>query len=328
MDIERIDSRDTDAVAGVVELGEAIVASDSPWAHPATLISLTAMLRNGWDGEPPEQYVGRLGGQVIGSGRVWTSNYDNLDAAWLDVGVHPDHRRAGLGTALLTHLEERAGALGRTSLGISGWESDAARGFAQGAGYVFAQSEIQRRLDVDDVPDGFATMVESARHEHAEDYEFLTFSGPAPEDLSEAIAVMWTAINDAPLDGIELEDEVFPIERILAYERAQFAGGKRLHRVIARHRGTGELAGHTIVAVEAGRPHLADQHDTSVLGPHRGHRLGLVLKGLALAFLRSVEPQVRTFDTWNAESNRHMIAVNEAMGFQVMGRALAFQKKP
>jgi hypothetical protein len=38
------------------------------------------------------------------------------------------------------------------------------------------------------------------------------------------------------------------------------------------------------------------------------------------------QPQLATIDTWNAESNDHMIGVNEAVGYRVMGRALAFQR--
>lgn len=186
---------------------------------------------------------------------------------------------------------------------------------------------MERRLDLDDVPDGFGDSVRRAREEHARDYDFLTLSGPLPEELMEATTVMWAAINDAPWDDIEMDPEVFTSERIRGYENAQFASGRRLHRVIARHRETGELAGHTIVAVQDELPHLASQHDTSVLVAHRGHRLGLVLKGLLLEHMRQVEPQVRTYDTSNAESNDHMIAINEAMGFRVMGRGMAFQKK-
>jgi GNAT superfamily N-acetyltransferase len=327
MDIVRVDPDDTSTVGQIVALGEAITKVDSPWAHPSTVTSLTAMLRYGWDGEPPEQYVGVLGDQVIGSSRLWASNYDNLDAAWLDVGVHPDHRRRGYGTQLLSAISERAAAMGRNSLGINGWESAATRGFAAKAGFTFGQEEVNRRLDVDDVPDGFADLVERARRDHARDYEFMTISGPVPRDLLGAMTDLQAAINDAPWDDIEMEPEVFPVERLAAYEHAQLNGGKRLHRVLARHPESGELAGHTVIAVEAERPHFGEQHDTSVVRAHRGHRLGLVLKGLMLDYLRQVEPQARSFDTWNAASNDHMIAVNDAMGFRVMGHALAYQRK-
>jgi hypothetical protein len=36
---------------------------------------------------------------------------------------------------------------------------------------------------------------------------------------------------------------------------------------------------------------------------------------------------VETVDTWNAESNAHMIGVNEQLGYRVLGRELAFQRR-
>jgi hypothetical protein len=139
--------------------------------------------------------------------------------------------------------------------------------------------------------------------------------------MSEMVA----SINDAPLDDLDIEDEVFPPERIRTYEEAQRARGYRVHRVVARHRDTGELAGHTVVAVDSARPHLGYQHDTTVVQAHRGHRLGLLLKADMNLWLAESEPALRTVDTWNAESNDHMIAVNEALHYRWMGRGLELQ---
>jgi GNAT superfamily N-acetyltransferase len=133
------------------------------------------------------------------------------------------------------------------------------------------------------------------------------------------------AINDAPTDDLDIEDEVFSAERLAAYEEASAARGNRDYRVIARHRRTGEAAGHTAVGVESDRPTVAHQGDTAVVRAHRGHRLGMLLKTDMLLWLAEVEPQIETLDTWNAESNDHMIAVNEALGYRVMGRELQLQ---
>ena len=119
---------------------------------------------------------------------------------------------------------------------------------------------------------------------------------------------------------------MFSADRIAAYETAQLNAGLRLHRYLARHRTTGELAGNTVVAVEEERPHIGHQQDTSVVASHRGHRLGLLLKTAMLLHLADAEPQVRTIDTFNAESNDHMIAVNEDLGYRWMGRGLGFQR--
>src|SRR5690606_35012649 len=142
---------------------------------------------------------------------------------------------------------------------------------------------------------------------------------PTPEGLLDEIAAMTSAINDAPTGTLEIEDEVFTGERVRAYEQAQVAGGRRLYRVVARHRGSGELAGQTVAAVDVERPWFAYQHDTSVVRAHRGHRLGLLLKIEMLRWLREEEPQVRRMDTDNAADNAYMIAINEMLGSRVVG---------
>jgi hypothetical protein len=96
--------------------------------------------------------------------------------------------------------------------------------------------------------------------------------------------------------------------------------------VLARHRVSGAIAGHTVVAVRGDRPQVGDQHDTTVVGAHRGHRLGLLLKADMMRWLRRVEPALETIGTQNAASNDHMIAVNERLGYRVLGRSLEFQR--
>ncbi|HEU4910767.1 MAG TPA: GNAT family N-acetyltransferase, partial [Actinomycetes bacterium] len=110
------------------------------------------------------------------------------------------------------------------------------------------------------------------------------------------------------------------------FEAAQLAHGRRMRQLVARHKESGVLAGHTVVGVESDRPWYGDQFDTSVLREHRGHRLGLLLKIGMLRWLAEVEPQLRMIDTWNAGSNEHMIAVNEALGYEVVATATEYQR--
>ena len=120
-----------------------------------------------------------------------------------------------------------------------------------------------------------------------------------------------------------MEDEVFTAERIRAYEDAQIDGGLRLYRIVARHRVSGELAGHTVVAVDARTRASATSTTPRSSAAHRGHRLGQLLKADMMRWLAEVEPQLETVDTFNAESNDHMVAVNERLGYRVMGRELS-----
>jgi RimJ/RimL family protein N-acetyltransferase len=70
--------------------------------------------------------------------------------------------------------------------------------------------------------------------------------------------------------------------------------------------------------VDPAIPDWGFQMLTAVTREHRGHRLGLLVKIAMLELLAAEEPQVERIETFNAESNGHMIAVNEALGYTVV----------
>ena len=326
MELRQVDPGDDVAVKAVVEVSNRVREADSPWRHPMTVHEASGLLRFGWDKEPPDVFLAYADGEPVGTGAYETTAWDNQHLAWLRVEILPEVRRRGHGSAVLTALLDRARSEGRTSAGIDGWESAAADGFAERHWFAPKTVEVCRRQ----YPQQTDRVALAARRTeaapYAADYELVRRFGASPEDELDAMAAMTAAINDAPLDDLDIEDEVFTPQRVRDYEDAQIQRGYRLHRVVARHRVTGELAGHTVVVVDGERPHLAEQHDTSVLRAHRGHRLGLLLKADMLDWLAETQPQVTSIETWNAASNDHMIGVNEVLGYRVMGRAVAYQR--
>jgi GNAT superfamily N-acetyltransferase len=324
VEIRPLDADDDALVARVVPLLQAVRRTDAPWVHPWTVTELQGELRYGWELDPGRHFVALADGEPVAKGQLMLTRWDNLDLAWLDVVVHPERRRQGTGTTMLRFLLDEAAAAGRTKVGIDGWDAEAPVRFAERCGFTVGSRAINRRQHLDELDLGaLRTRYDEARP-HGSSYELVRLSGPTPDELLPAVSEMWVAINDAPLDDLDIEDEVFPPERIRHYETATIERGRRLHRVLARHCATGELAGHTVVAVEVERPWIGHQHDTSVVRAHRGHRLGLLLKAEMNLWLAEAEPQLRTVDTWNAESNDHMIAVNEALAYRWMGRGLEF----
>ncbi len=321
-----LDVDDPALVDEVVALQNTALAVDAPWVCEVTAESLVGWVRHGWDLEPGEHVVGLRGDRVVAVGAVYTSQWDNPDRAFLEALVHPDVRRQGAGSALLEHLTARARELGRCKLGAAAWDRSAGTPFLDRHGYAVGSRAIQRRQHVAEVPlDQVETLCRDAS-EAAAGYELLRWVGETPEALLDSVATMTSAINDAPLDDLDVEDEVYPPQRIRDYETATRLRGQRAYRLLARHRESGELAGHTVVAVESWRPEVAYQHDTAVVRAHRGHRLGLLLKSEMFRWLTQAEPAVRTVDTWNAESNDHMIGVNELLGYRWMGRELEYQR--
>ena len=311
----------------VVDVFAAADAVDRPWHPGFPVAEIQVLARHGWDGDPERFFLGRdADGTVVAAGWAILPTRDNLAAALVGGYVVPDHRGKGVGSALYDHLEGVAAAAGRTRFFTGGPESDAGRGFAESRGYAVASVGMTRRVDLGEVS---AAAVQAAYDEaeaHARDYELVRIAGSLPTELMDAYVDAVTAINDAPLDDLDVDDEVYDADRVRAYEQTQLLSGHRLYRVLARHRETGTVAGHTVVAVETERPHLGDQHDTTVVGAHRGHRLGLLLKADMMRWLRDVEPDLRTITTQNAASNAHMIAVNERLGYRVMGRSTEYQR--
>ena len=326
MEIRRFGPDDTDRLAAYVEVVNAARAADSPWQPASTLKGAEGRFRHGWDGEVETPFLGLVDGSPVAVGRLATSEYDNLHLAWLGVQVHPEHRRSGYGSAMLEELVAETRRRGRTSVGIDGWDTDATRGFGTRHGFEVKATAIQRRQILAELDWPEIERLHAEALAAAAAYEIVRREGRTPDDELEALAVMASAINDAPTDDLDIEDEVFTADRMRAYETAQLGKGQRIFRTFARHGETGELAGHSVVMVDGERPDLADQHDTTVVGSHRGHRLGLLLKTDMNLWLREVQPQITEISTWNAESNDHMIGVNEAIGYRVMGRQLELQK--
>ena len=63
-----------------------------------------------------------------------------------------------------------------------------------------------------------------------------------------------------------------------------------------------------------------------MLREHRGHRLGMLLKVANLRTSREAAPGHPSVLTWNAEENRAMLDVNEAVGFVPIGDEGAWRK--
>ena len=326
MELRQVDPDDAAAVASYVEVTNEVRDVDSPWEHRMTQAEGVGLLRFGWDLEPAVGFLAVVDGDVVGLAEYSTSTWDNQHLAWLWVSVRPSARRRGHGSTIVELMADRARSEKRTTIGIGGWDNEAARAFAKRHGFELKSQEVCRRQYLADLDRAALAARQREALPHATAYDLVRRRGRTPDDELAALAAVTEAINDAPIDDLDIDDEVFSADRVRDYETAQLGQGQRLHRVVARHRETGDLAGHTVVAVSGERPENAEQHDTAVVQAHRGHRLGLLLKADMLDWLAETQPQVTSIETWNAESNDHMIGVNEVLGYRVMGRALQFQR--
>jgi RimJ/RimL family protein N-acetyltransferase len=89
----------------------------------------------------------------------------------------------------------------------------------------------------------------------------------------------------------------------------------------------GTVVGYSVAAASNEHHHHVDQWGTLVDREHRGRRLGLAVKCALLRALSDGFPDKTFIETTNAETNAHMVAINEALGFEVAQVYGDFQKR-
>ncbi len=289
--------------------------------------SFTGQVKHGHHDAPVDGlWLARAGDEIVGHAMLDLPVWDNPRMAFVFCSVHPEHVGRGIGTTLLEAQTDAVREAGRSLLLTFALRETPTSRFLTERGFETAQATAQRRLQPAELDYDTIQRYADDAAAHAGDYELVRLDGPAPEEWLPTLQDLHEAINDAPLDDIDLEPDVFPPERLRRFEAAMAARGQHLYRLMARHRETGDWAGHTIMCVDESRPGVAMQEDTTVVGSHRGHRLGMLLKATMLLWMRDANPGLETIDTWNAESNTHMIAINDALGCTVNAHGAALQR--
>jgi GNAT superfamily N-acetyltransferase len=317
MQMERLDPSDAEAVLASHQVYLAAHETDDPAGGWMSLGVFSFWLARGWDGDRREVWLTRgQDGTVAGYFLLELPEKQNRTRANLELAVHPAARRQGLGRALLEHAKSRAVSEGRLAMLASAWDGSPGEAFARQAGAVAALPDVRRVQDLTALPPLTALRAEA---EHASaGYSLVSWMGPVPEEHLAGVAELTTAMGDAPhSDGTETT--VWDAERVSEDLNAiHTQAGLHGYSVAALHDATGAMAALTLVWVDPGVPGWAVQGNTSVARSHRGHRLGLLVKLAMLDKLAAAEPGITRIQTWNAAANPHMIAINEALGYQVL----------
>ena len=315
-----VSAEDTDGVTALVELLETARVVDDPQERPVTAEVYGPYLRFGYDLHPPEHllFVSEGESHPVGMLALELPVRDNRHLVWSELMVTPARRRQGLGSQLMAEVVRATRAAGRTTIWVRGPEdAPSTAGFLEHHGFHYASHDARRRqllapLDRDEI-DRLRRSAEVA----AADYELERLVPPQSDELLVQIARVAEAINDAPMGELTFEPEVIDGARLRDIEQARVGRAELQYRVVARHRRSGELAGHTVMTVRPSQPRWGHQGDTAVARQHRGHRLGLLLKVDMLCWLADVEPQLEEIETWNQADNDPMIRVNEVLGYRL-----------
>ncbi|RVX38222.1 acetyltransferase (GNAT) family protein [Nonomuraea polychroma] len=315
MRIQRIDpARHEDLIAG---LHDAYVAAYSHDPGPSLSLPL-------FRGDVCTDLPGQLteawavlaeDGKVAGGYGLALPRLDNTHMGWLfPLVVRPERRARGLGTALFEHALDRLRGHGRRLLLTETSATGIGARFAQARGMTVSLAEARRTLDLRTADWGALERILP----QVDGYSLERWVGPAGPELMPDLAILMNGMNDAPRDT-DIEDALFTVERMRDREERITPNGVTCYTTIARRDRDGAPAGYTRIYLQADRSDgWGNQADTMVLREHRGHRLGLLLKLSNLLWLREREPHLERIITWNATSNTHMLAINEAMGFELL----------
>ena len=286
------------------------------WDRPYGSLELRVSLL---DDSVFQQTVGYLGrddaGVAVVAGTIEFTFKDNLDLGFVQIYVSPDRRREGHGTAMETHLAGVARGRGRTSLmGEARWDAEstgsAYTAFAEARGYHLDLADGHRVLDLP------ATLPEAPPRDG---YTLHDWRGRTPDVWIDQYAEMVSVfMQEAPSGDHPIENEFYDAARVRADDQRLIDQG-RVMQVVVAVSPAGELAGHTQLVFPDADPGDVYQWATLVLPAHRGHGLGMSLKVRAIGAAADLLEGRRYVHTGNALSNEPMIAVNDALGYRLVG---------
>lgn len=288
----------------------------------------------------------RRAGEVVGRAVVDVPHEAGSRVVIATIELLPRVWGQGIGTAVLPHVEAVARAHGRSV--IQNWTEqqasdgpriDAPTGFGsvprdhvarflEKQGFGLEQVYRVSHLDISAEIDAHVQTLCAQARAAATGYRVVHWLSPTPAERIDGYAWLKSRMStDAPSAGLDADEEKWDARRVTEMEERLAERGQTLLVVAAEHIATGELSAFTELGIGSDHSATTHQNDTLVLKEHRGHRLGLLVKCEALRLWRELMPDSLRIVTYNAEENRPMLSINEAIGFRAIAYEGAWKKE-
>lgn len=340
------DSADAAEFRAMIEIGNRMARIDSGTSDlDDTIESVLPSWHDRKDGLH-HGFIARRGGTIVGAASIESSLAPGTTTAEVQFSVLPDEIADGVGQALLQRIETEARALGRTSLQswtlhpaspgpnpltpATGWGRVAGTPLSElltAGGFTFEQVERTSALRLDAPTGLIEDRLLEARTVAGDNYRLVEWSLPTPAHLRAGYGgVIARMATDVPSGDLVTEAETWDEEKVSRRDERLLAGGATFSVVAVIHEPTGQMVAFNELMAQGPLDGITHQWGTLVVTEHRGRRLGTLVKCVNLLRWRRIAPHSQKVVTFNAEENRAMLDINEAMGFLPVSHAGGWQK--
>ena len=342
------DAADAGPFRMMVELTNAMCRHDTGHAYFDSTVEQTLP---SWLDQSDERQIGFAAerrGEIVGVATVTVPLDEGATALDFELSVDPEHWGEGIEEALLAAIEAEARAVGRSvvqtwtlhrpdALGgrlasPSGFGSipaeDRQTSLMQRSGYTLQQVERNSVLDMTGSFEVIDRMLAEALRVAGPDYRVVAWQAPTPDEYKEGFAYVISRMStDAPSGGMEWAEEIWDAARVERRDQRLLAGGLTISVACVEHIPSATLVAYNELTIAADHTAATHQWGTLALKEHRGHRLGTIVKCANLIRWHELVPESPRITTFNAEENRHMLDINEAIGFVPASYAGAWKKE-
>lgn len=341
-----VDAPDAADFLAVVALNNAVCLQESGVPDlSSTADEMLAQWRDTTDGVQ-RIFVVREAGAIVGAASFSYATAEPTSAD-VDILLLPDRWGHGIEDAILDRAEAETRALGRRVLqawtlhraGSDAERLEPATGWGrvpatphsrtlQAHGFTLEQVERNSAFDLSGSMDAVTAAFDEARAAAGPDYRVVEWTIPTPPQWRDGYAWALSRMStDAPSGNLEVDEEVWDAARIERRDARFVAGGQTVSVTAIEHVPTGTIAAFNELVISAEPEDVTHQYCTLVLKEHRGHRLGMLVKCANLLRWPEIAPRSPKVSTFNAEENRPMLDINEALGFVPVSYAGAWQKR-
>jgi GNAT superfamily N-acetyltransferase len=242
-----------------------------------------------------------------------------------DVLVSRDRRREGLGSRLMLTICEAAVDEGHSTLVWTTFDTvPAGEPFSRRLEASIARVNRTSEVDVATVDrallDRWITVAEGRRRGYTLDF----VDGSYPAALRGDAARFHHIMQTAPRDDLDVGDVLITEADVAEIDAALVESGRQRWTIFVRDP-SGRCVGGTEMTFRSGEPATAHQQNTGIDPEHRGLGLAKWCKAAMVERLLLERPAIERVRTVNAFSNVPMLAVNDALGFEVTSTTTEWQ---